>query len=149
MTFWTTKKLDDMTPPEWEALCDGCGKCCRVTIEVENVGAATIYPTALVCNLLDADSCSCSDYGNRFLREKSCQQITPENVLTMQQLPSSCAYVRVARGQDLEDWHPLKSGSRDSVHLSRASIRHIPVVPVGTVPMRQYSDYIIYEEGKR
>ena len=31
-------------------------------------------------------------------------------------LPESCAYAQLARGDDLEWWHPLRTGNTDAMH---------------------------------
>ena len=119
--FWRTKALAEMTAEEWESLCDGCARCCLVKLEDEDTGE--IHFTDIGCTLLDARSCRCRDYRRRSRRVRDCVRLTPEAVQTLTWLPRTCAYRLVSEGKDLPDWHPLVSGSPDSVHESRASVR--------------------------
>ena len=107
--FWE-KPLSALSPTEWEALCDGCGNCCRL-LSQDGRGR-----TDYVCPNLNLSTARCSDYANRaaYARVK-CAQITPRNVL-MLRLPTTCAYVLRALGKPLFDWHPLLSGDPNSVH---------------------------------
>ena len=78
MAFWDEKTLEEMTPTEWEALCDGCGRCCLMKLEDEDTGE--IYRSDVRCRLLDGETCRCSDYPNRQAKVKDCIKLTPENV---------------------------------------------------------------------
>ena len=119
--FWETVPLRAMTRAQWESLCDGCGKCCIHKLEDDETGE--LLPTNVACRLLDRRTGLCSDYRNRRAHVPDCVRLTPQKLETLDWLPSSCAYLRVHRGQGLPDWHHLVSGDRDAVHAAGASVR--------------------------
>ena len=119
--FWKTKSLAEMTPAEWESLCDGCGRCCLVKLEDEDTGR--IHFTDLACKLFDAGTCRCGDYVNRAKRVHDCVKLTPANVGKLNWLPDSCAYRLLDRGKSLRWWHPLVSGRKDTVVEAGISVR--------------------------
>ena len=110
-----------MTCEEWEALCDGCARCCLLKLEDEDTGAWHL--TRLACTLLDIGECRCSDYENRFVKMSDCVAVDPKKISELDWLPDSCAYKILDRGGDLPWWHPLVSGSAQSVHEAGISVR--------------------------
>lgn len=121
VAFWEDKTLAEMSPTEWEALCDGCGRCCLMKLEDEDTG--DIYNSDVRCRLLNGDTCRCSDYPNRLEQVPDCIKLTPENVGTIDWIPKSCAYRRLAEGRGLAWWHPLISGDPTTVVTAGISAR--------------------------
>jgi uncharacterized cysteine cluster protein YcgN (CxxCxxCC family) len=119
--FWKVKQLREMSPEEWESLCDGCARCCLVKLEDEDSGR--IHFTKAACKLLDAGSCRCTDYENRSSRVPDCVQLTPDNVGELNWLPLTCAYRLLAEGSDLPWWHPLVSGRAETVEEAGISVK--------------------------
>ncbi|WP_416899527.1 MAG: YcgN family cysteine cluster protein [Minwuia sp.] len=119
--FWETVGLADMTNEQWEALCDGCGKCCLY--KLQDIDTDEIVFTNVACRLLDCHSCRCSDYPNRFEKVEDCISLGPENVGELQWLPSTCAYRLLDEGGELPEWHPLITGDANSVHRAGISVR--------------------------
>ena len=119
--FWRTKSLEDMTGPEWESLCDGCGRCCLIKLEDEDTGE--VHYTDVSCALLNADTCRCRNYPGRQEQVPDCLRLTPQVVRTIAWLPVTCGYRLVAEGRDLPAWHPLVSGTPESVHAAGISVQ--------------------------
>jgi uncharacterized protein len=139
--FWRRKALAEMTPEEWESLCDGCGRCCLNKLEDEDTGR--VYFTDVGCRLLDGQTCRCRDYEHRMDKVADCLQLNPENVADLSWLPPTCGYRLIAQGRDLYWWHPLVSGDPESVHIAGVSVRGRVSAFEQDVPDEQLEDYLV------
>ena len=120
--FWETKRLDQMSEDEWEALCDGCGKCCLNKLEDEDSGDVAL--TRVACRLLDDATCRCAQYDIRHQFVPDCIVLKPSNIEShLYWMPATCAYRLLHEGKRLADWHPLISGTPETVHGAGVSMR--------------------------
>ena len=134
--FWKTKTLEEMTPAEWESLCDGCGRCCLH--KLRDAETEVLSFTTVACHLLDLGTCRCSDYEHRSRRVPDCVTLTPAEVRKVDWLPPSCGYRRIAEGKGLAWWHPLVSGDPDTVHAAGVSVRGRAISEREAGPVEHY-----------
>ena len=104
-----------MTESEWEALCDGCGKCCYRKYIQGRGKREKLYYTRIACNLLDVETGKCRNYSERFKIESDCTKLTKKNLPDFGWLPNTCTYRLLYEEKPLPEWHPLVSGDPDSV----------------------------------
>ncbi len=138
--FWERKRLTEMTPQEWERLCDRCGRCCLHKFEAEAEGELAF--TRVACRLLDLESGRCRDYPNRFRHVPDCLQLSPQNLRYLAWMPRSCAYRRLHEGRGLAWWHPLVSGRWETVLEAGISVAGRVVSEEG-VPEAALEEHII------
>ena len=119
--WWHEKALTQLSPAEWETLCDGCAKCCLHKLEDEDSGE--VFYTRVRCQYLDEQSCRCSDYAHRLALEPDCIELRPDSIQELAYLPASCAYRLRAAGKPLPDWHHLVCRDAAAVHRAGASVR--------------------------
>ncbi|MEW9799125.1 YcgN family cysteine cluster protein [Alteromonas sp. CYL-A6] len=151
--FWETKSLDEMNDAEWEALCDGCAKCClHKFIDDENSDEASptdvlhdgeqVHYTSIVCSLLNTKSCQCSRYEERTTLVPDCVKLTKDNLKDIFFMPPSCAYRRLHEGRGLPSWHPLlNGGKKHAMHQKGMSVRG-KTLPETHVDLDHFEDYI-------
>jgi len=136
--FWKEKTFEEMTPEEWESLCDGCAKCCLH--KIEDVDSGIVYTTDVACRLLDIKTCRCKDYQHRTQLVRDCLHLTLEILDEISWLPETCAYRRLQEGRGLAWWHPLVSGDPNTVFQAGISIRgkvvHEDLVNMGDIEDR-------------
>jgi uncharacterized cysteine cluster protein YcgN (CxxCxxCC family) len=133
--FWELP-LAELTRPEWEALCDGCGQCCLHKIEDADTGE--IEHTNVACRLLDTSTAQCSDYRNRKAFVPDCLRLTLRIVNDVAWLPPTCAYRLRANGQPLRPWHPLVSGDPDTVRRAGISVAGRVVSEIDAGPLEHH-----------
>lgn len=141
--FWERKALTDLSPKEWEALCDGCGKCCLNKLEDEETGHVEL--TCVACRLFDDSTCRCAQYDIRHQFVPECIVLKPSNIDSHAYwMPQTCAYRLLWEGKPLYDWHPLISGTPETVHRAGVSMRNA-TVPEFEVHEDDWEDHIIEE----
>ena len=139
--YWERVPLKNLTQREWEALCDGCGKCCLNKLEDPDTGEVEL--TRVACRLLDDETCRCGQYDIRKTLVPECVVLTPQTLRDIAYwMPETCAYRLLHEGKPLYDWHPLISGTPDSVHDAGVSVRGW-TVPEIEVPEEEWEDHII------
>jgi uncharacterized cysteine cluster protein YcgN (CxxCxxCC family) len=119
--WWNTLSLEALDADQWEALCDGCAKCCLHKLQDEETNE--VFYTKIRCRYLNEERCRCSDYTRRSELMPNCIHLAPDMTGGLDWLPVTCAYRLRARGEPLRDWHPLVSGDPESVHRAGISVR--------------------------
>jgi len=113
---------------QWEALCDGCGRCCVVKLENEDTGK--IHYTNVACRYLETETCRCTDYANRCSINPECVKLSPNDLSILDIMPTTCAY-------------RLKHENRSiDVDISLLKVAH-RVIPEADVQDDQLPDYIV------
>jgi uncharacterized cysteine cluster protein YcgN (CxxCxxCC family) len=125
---------------DWEALCDGCGKCCMHKFEDEDTGE--ILRTNVACKLFEADTCRCTQYPQRFEMIPDCLDIRKLADDEIVWLPETCAYRLTFEGKPLPTWHPLNSGKTSSVGQAGHSMSGLSVSELD-VAEEDRMDYIL------
>ena len=138
--FWESKTLREMTHEEWEALCDGCAKCCVHKLQDDLTGE--IHYTCVACRLLDVNTCRCTNYPNRSELVPDCAVLSMDHPDYFDWMPETCAYRLLHEGKPLPEWHPLITGNPSSVHDHGASARK-KLIPEFLADEEQLEKYIV------
>ena len=139
--YWERVPLKSITPKEWEALCDGCGRCCLNKLEDPDTGEAAL--TRVACRLFDDETCRCAQYEVRKNLVPECISLTQKTIEKHAYwLPNTCAYKLLWQGKALYDWHPLISGRAESVDEAGVSVKGL-TVPEFDVDEDDWEDHII------
>ena len=138
--FWETLPLTELNQIEWEALCDGCGKCCLIKLDYEKEPNVTY--TTVACRLFDDATCKCGNYNIRKNLVSDCLIMTHDNLKhAVNWMPNTCAYRLLHEGKKLKEWHHLISGSYETVHEVGVSVRNSTVSECD-VPEQYWEEYI-------
>ena len=85
-----TQHTTDQKPgtAEWEAICQGCARCCYEKLDYRG----QIFYTNKPCSHLNTENNRCRIYGQRSELHPDCVRLTPE-LVAAGFLPADCPYV--------------------------------------------------------
>jgi hypothetical protein len=84
------QKLEDLTPEQWEELCDRCARCCYEKIDCNG----KIFYTKVPCDQLDLKTGLCKVYACRHEVRDDCETLTPD-LVSAGILPADCPYAQL------------------------------------------------------
>jgi len=156
--FWQHKSLQEMQKDEWEAICDGCARCCLHKfidddsvddVDADFVIADQVKPneevlyTNIACYLLNDKTCACSQYDKRLDLVPDCVGLNKDNIKSLFFLPPSCSYRRIYEGKGLAHWHPLlNKGKKSKMHALGVSVRN-RTIKEADVDFDRLEDFIV------
>lgn len=153
--YWEDTALADMNEAQWEAICDGCAKCCLHKFiddddvdEVEftehvKVDGEEMHFTNIACQYLHTKTCGCTVYDKRTELVPQCVKLTQDNLPHIFYMPPSCSYRRLHEGKGLADWHPLlNKGKKTQMHTAGISVRGKTISELDA-DMAHFEDYIV------
>lgn len=153
--FWEKKSLHQFAKDEWEAICDGCGKCClhkfieddeagdELFSSAEPVEEEELHYSNIACYLFDESNCSCTDYKQRSHLVPECVTLSPDNLQDVYFMPPSCSYRRLLEGRGLASWHPLlNNGKKTKMHKKEISAKG-KTISEKDVDLHEFEDYIV------
>ena len=137
--FWELP-LDSLNGREWEALCDGCGRCCLKKFEDEATQA--LAWTRVVCRYFDPCSSRCSCYADRTRLVPDCVDVSRMHIGNVNWMPATCAYRLRFENKPLFDWHPLLAKSREAMESNGIAVKG-RVLSEEYVHPQSYGEHII------
>lgn len=153
--FWETVALEHMNEAQWEAICDGCGRCCLhkfidaealdeggQAIDADSEQGEVMY-TNISCYQLNEKTCACKSYDKRKELVPQCVTLNKENLKHIHFMPPSCSYRRLHAGKELASWHPLlNKGKKTKMHELGITVRN-KVISEDKVNLDNFEDYIV------
>lgn len=137
--FWELP-LKDLNQNEWEALCDGCGRCCLKKLSDEE--SDELLWTRVVCQFFEESSSRCGCYDQRTEKVPDCIDVKHLDIAATTWMPDTCAYRLRALNKPLYDWHPLLAGNREALIAADISIKD-KVISEEFVHPNGYEEHVI------
>src|SRR3546814_16980137 len=81
-------------PIEWEALCDGCGKCC--VLKLEDADTGRVHYTNVTCRLFDCRTRIFGPYTLRLMLVPGCVVLSPGQIGRSSRRERVCQYVSIS-----------------------------------------------------